>query len=420
MPVADSNTALVLDWYKFALYAERHTEGYRAPVAARMYAYAGIAAWEAALAIGGNQGASLSGRFPELTIPKTDPAINYYLPSVLNGCYNAIFEKMFLSAPFVVEQLRVQLHKTWENQLMPMCDTLTLHQSEAFGRSVALAVYDWSATDAFGHMAHLHNFDREYHFLEGEGNWQPCADFPTPALLPHWGQTRTFLIEPDSFLAAPLPPFSTDPHSAYYVQALEIYTINAPLSHENQWIAEFWSDDHPGLTFSSAGRWISIANQVMTRDSPPVWKLLETYLRLGLALSDASVACWKAKYQYNLLRPETYIRLTLQPDWRPILHTPPFPAYPSGHAMISAAAAEVLTHLYGDHYAMTDHSHDGRREFLSESRHFKSFYEMAYENAFSRIALGVHFRMDCEEGTRIGLLLGKVVALQEFDTTSLK
>lgn len=231
-----------------------------------------------------------------------------------------------------------------------------------------------------------------------------------PALLPHWGETRTFTINANDFMAAPLPPFSMEPHSLYYVQALEVYTMNSPLSPENKWIAEFWSDDFAGLTISTAGRWISIANQVVRKDSPSIERALETYLKLGLAMSDASVACWKSKYHYNLLRPETFIRQAINPDWRAIVHTPSFPAYPSGHAMLSASAAEVLTSLYGQHYELTDRTHEGRTEFKGTPRKFHSFYEMAFENASSRIPLGVHYRIDCDEGTRLGLAIGKVVA----------
>ena len=206
------------------------------------------------------------------------------------------------------------------------------------------------------------------------------------------------------------PPFSMEPQSPYYVQALEVYTINSPLSPDNQWIAEFWADDLPGLTFTSAGRWISICNQVVRQDGTAPAKALETYLRVGFAMSDATVSCWNSKYRYNLLRPETFIRRVFQPDWRPIVHTPSHPSYPSGHAMVASAVAEVLTNIYGKKIDLTDRSHENRTEFKGMPRRFHSFYEMAFECAASRIALGVHYRMDCDEGTRLGLAIGKKVA----------
>ncbi len=401
---------LILDWHKYSLDAERFSEGYRPPVTARIYAYTGLAAWEAAMPVMGGGFQSLAPRYPGLKLPKAEPGVSYHLPTVLNACYSNILQKMYVTAPKNIEEKRKSLEQKWAKAALKEVDSTAFATSAEFGKSIALAVYEWSVTDTIGHQANLHLYDKNYEPPAGAPFWQPCEDFPMPAMLPHWGEGRTFVVKPEDHLAAPLPPFSMDPASPYYVQALEVYTMNSPLSPENQWIAEFWSDDFPGLTYSSAGRWISICNQVVLQERPPVEKVLETYLRVGLALSDAAVACWRSKYHYNLLRPETFIRQTIQPDWRPIVHTPSFPAYPSGHAMFSAAAAEVLTQLYGKQYELTDRSHEGCTEFKGTPRHFHSFYEMAFENASSRIALGVHYRMDCEEGTRLGLNIGKEVA----------
>ncbi len=406
----DPAVALMLDWHEHALHAERFTEGYRPPVAARVYAYSGIAAWEAARSVLGNEFLSLAPSYEGMKVPIPEPGVKYHLPTVLNACYNTIFLKLYIGAPRNVEQEGKELEKKWAEYSLQEIDSASYRTSTDFGKKMAMAVYDWSVTDSIGHMANLHNYDRTYTPPVGNSFWQPCEDFPMPAMLPRWGKTRTFIIQKEEHLAAPLPLFSMEPRSAFYVQALEVYTMNSPLSPENQWVAEFWSDDFPGLTFSSAGRWISITDQVVRHERPTPAKALETYLRVGLALSDAAVSCWYSKYHYNLLRPETFIRQSIQPDWRPIVHTPSFPAYPSGHAMLSAAAAEVLTTLYGKKYELTDRSHKGRTEFKGKPRHFHSFYEMAFENASSRIALGVHYRMDCDEGTRLGLGIGKEVA----------
>ena len=105
-----------------------------------------------------------------------------------------------------------------------------------------------------------------------------------------------------------------------------------------------------------------------------------------------------------------------QSDWNTLMcpadgnfYTPNFPAYPSGHATFSAASAEILTDLFGFDHPMTDRCHEGRVEFLSTPRSFGSFYEMAEENAYSRIPLGVHFRMDAEAGLDLGYRIGKKV-----------
>ncbi len=406
----DPETALVLDWYQFALRSDRFTEGFQAPVAARAYAYIGLAAYEAGQPFLKGGYHSLSNSFPGLALPASNPALTYHLPTVLNATYNSMFQKLFLTAPFNIEAERLALVKKWSDQLQTEVDVATWQRSKEFGEQIASAIYAWSETDSLGHMGHLHNFDREYIPSSHAGSWEPCQDFPTPSLLPHWGQTRTFILDTSQYHATPLPPFSMDSRSIYAINALELYTLQSPLSAENRWIGEFWSDDHPGLTFSSAGRWISIANQIIALEAPSVEQALETYLRLGLVMSDALAVCWREKYAFNLLRPETLIRNLYQADWRPVIHTPPFPSYPAGHSMVAAAAAEVLTSLYGDHFSLTDYSHENRPEFRSKPRSYRSFYEMAAENSYSRIAIGVHFRFDCEEGTRLGTIAGKEMA----------
>ena len=137
-----------------------------------------------------------------------------------------------------------------------------------------------------------------------------------------------------------------------------------------------------------------------------------------MALSDAGVRCWNEKYKYNYLRPVDYIQKSMgHPEWNTVMcpdgsgnyFTPPFPAYPSGHATFGAAAAEVLTDVFGFSYPMTDRCHEGRTEFLSTPRTFQRFYDMAEENAYSRVPLGVHFRMDAEAGLDLGYRIGRKV-----------
>lgn len=407
--VAEAGTAIALDWNQFILHAETHTEGFRPPVAARTYGYAGLAAYEAALP--GLPGCyqSLGAFFPGLELPLPDSNLGFNPAIALNACYSAILGKFFASSPQTINKERMVLESKWEEALSGKADAAVVLYSKEYGRDVAHAVFSWSATDSLGHLSNLHNYDRAYSPPLGAGKWTPSPEFPMPAMLPHWGKVRPFVIRPADYIARPLPAYSAEPHSAYYAQALEILSLSSPLSNENRRIAEFWDDDHPGLAFTAAGHWLAITNQVIEKEKPAPEKTLETYLKVGFALADASVACWFSKYRYNLERPETFIRKNLAENWRPHAPAPSFPSYPSGHSTMGAAAAEVLARLYGEQYELTDESHKDRQEFRMQPRHFSSFREMALENSLSRILLGVHFRMDCEEGLRLGALIGKEV-----------
>jgi hypothetical protein len=94
------------------------------------------------------------------------------------------------------------------------------------------------------------------------------------------------------------------------------------------------------------------------------------------------------------------------PDGSGGYYTPNFPTYPSGHATFSGAAAVILENSFGSEFRFTDRSHEGRKEFRGNPRSFHSFKEMAEENAYSRVPLGVHFRVDSEAGLDLGSRIG--------------
>jgi len=214
-------------------------------------------------------------------------------------------------------------------------------------------------------------------------------------------------------------PYSADKISDLYSQALEVYAQNTPtLSYEDEWVGEFWSDDLVSLTFSPGPRWLAIGDQALALEKSNLQTALEMSAKVGMAISDAAVGCWNSKYFYNVERPQTYINRVIDPNWKPALInpltgdlgvTPSFPAYPSGHSTMGGAGAEALASVFGYSYAMTDLCHEGRTEFEGKGRTFSSFAEMAQENAWSRVPLGVHFRMDCQEGVRYGYEIGRKV-----------
>jgi membrane-associated phospholipid phosphatase len=232
---------------------------------------------------------------------------------------------------------------------------------------------------------------------------------------------RTFAADDSDRSPDPLP-YSESSNSEIFKQAQEtqrlINQIKAGQRQEDRWIAEFWSDDCPTLTFTPAARFIAVANQLVKNEKVDLALAVETYARVGMAICDAGIRCWGEKYRFNFERPIDYIRRVIgDRNWNTIMcpdgsgnyFTPNFPAYPSGHATFGAAAAEVLAALYGINYRFTDRCHEGRSEFLSAPRTFRNFYEMAEENAYSRLPIGVHFRMDAEAGVSLGYAVGRKV-----------
>jgi hypothetical protein len=186
-------------------------------------------------------------------------------------------------------------------------------------------------------------------------------------------------------------------------------TVNG-LTPEQEQIARFWSDD-PGSSPTPPGHSISITTQVLRLEGASLARAAESYARVAIAVCDAFVCCWYRKYTDNLLRPVTYLQRLVDPEWQPLLITPPFPEYPSGHSVQSGAACQVLTQLFGDGYRFTDHTHDSRG---LAPRSFGSFLEAAREAAISRLYGGIHYRSAIEDGIAQGIRIGDAAGALEL------
>ncbi|MBK8701855.1 MAG: vanadium-dependent haloperoxidase [Saprospiraceae bacterium] len=399
---------IILEWNRLALDIETEVEGIGVPVATRFYGYFGLIP----VSIQSNikdKTEEIQKLFPELVLPSSSSQQNIDFVLACNKAARLFISRYYINLPYRLNKKADDLETEWNKKRMHIQKGEDMEASKRLGRDIANAVYNWSATDEQGHQAYLHNFDRSYIPPVGPGKWQPDEEHPMPALLPHWGKVRTFVIKKENYLAKPLPEYTTDHSALYYSQALELFTISSPLSYENKWISEFWSDDVRGLTFTPGGRWISILCQIIEQRESSLDVTAEAFFKIGIGMADAVVACWNSKYHYNLERPESFIRKNIHDDWRSFHHSPNFPSYPSGHSSLGGVSATILAAIFGDQLDFTDNSHEGRIEFLGKPRHYNSFSEIAEENAYSRIPLGVHYRMDCQEGLRLGTEIGKKI-----------
>ncbi|HZV68031.1 MAG TPA: hypothetical protein VFG10_00725 [Saprospiraceae bacterium] len=419
-PAASYDNEVLVKWNNVLPEVERFTPGYLPPVGARSFAYIGLAAYETT--IPGMPGfKSLQNSYAGLHLPVSEGPDAYHYPAALNSAYATIITKLFPTAPAAQFSEIITLQNVFNKKYEAEVSAEKLAKSIEWGKSVAEAVFYWSQTDAEGNEGFLHPTDPTYVPPTGDGIWQPTYPNFGKALLPHWGDVRTFAANSDDRCENPIP-FSTDEHSEFYVQAKEtenkVNLIRQGLNYEDKWIAEFWSDDCPALTFSPAGRWVAITDQALKITSADLAKSVFVQAKLGMALCDAGIRCWGEKYRFNVLRPVDYMRNVMgHTDWNSIMcpdgsgqyFTPAFPTYPSGHGTFSGAAGEVLTEEFGPSLLMTDECHKNRSEFIGTPRTFTSFYEMAQENAYSRIPIGVHFRMDAEAAIDLGYKIGRKV-----------
>lgn len=353
---------------------------------------------------------SLAGQLAGLTPAPLPRDRAYHWPSVANRALAAILGSLFPTASPADQAAAAALEEGFATQLRVSVPPGVYRRSVERGQAVADHVFEWSRSDG-GHEGYLHNFPA-YTPPTGPGLWTPTPPGFSPALQPFWGQNRPFaLASGDECDPGPPTPYSEDPASAFFAEALEVYDTVNRLTPEQEAIARFWSDD-PGLTATPPGHSVSILSQVLREHGFTLDVAAEAYAKVAMAVADAFIACWSTKYRYNLLRPVTWIRALIDPAWSSLLVTPPFPEYTSGHSVQSGAAAQVLTDLFGE-LAFTDHTHDARG---LAPRAFGSFFEAATEAAISRLYGGIHFMPAIVLGVEQGRCIGQAVSALRFHT----
>jgi len=389
-------------WFDLALELVRTTPGFSPPVASRAFGYAGTTLYEA-IVPGIAGGRSLAGRLNGLD-RAPQPAKGLHWPTVANSALAAILRSLFPTTSSENRTAIDELERRFHQEGSAVLPRGVHRHSAARGAAVAAHVFEWSRADG-AHEAFRDNFP-PYDRPVGPGLWVPTPPAFSPALQPYWDRNRAFVLAaPETCSPGPPPDYSEAPNSAFYAEANECYLASSSLTAEQEEIARFWADD-PGQTATPPGHSISILTQVARRFDLPLDQAAEAYMKVGIAVADAFISCWHTKYRDNLLRPVTYIRDHIDSGWLPLLATPPFPEYTSGHSVQSGAAARVLTNLFGDQ-AFTDHTHDARG---LEPRSFSSFTEAAQEAAISRLYGGIHFRAAIERGLEEGDCVGEAVS----------
>jgi hypothetical protein len=411
-PASGRTAEVVLSWYQHSLKLTKEGPGFTPPVAARAFGYTGVALWEA-IAPGRSGARSLQGQInglPTGTMPVADRNQTYHWDLVANAALATSLRRYYPNASMANRQTIDEMEETMYQRFAGEVSPEVAMRSRAFGQDLAEAVYQFALTDGRD-QCHMENFPDGFVPPSGPGYWVPTPPAYLKALQPFWGETRPFMI---SNVILPLPPgpppYSEIPGSLFYLEGLEVYTVTTNMGAEQETIAKFWSDD-PGITSTPPGHSINIVLQVLDKEKADLWEAAELLARAGMCVHDAFVSCWRTKYLTNILRPVTYVQKVFDASWMPLLNTPPFPEYTSGHSVQSGAIATLLTSKYGDGYAFTDRTHVLRADINGAPRHFPSFNAMAQEAAISRLYGGIHFKAAIEHGITQGRKIGEHILL---------
>ena len=412
-PDGGSPEAIIQSWYRLMLELVRHTATYSPPYASRTFGLVGVAVFETSTAFHPEL-KSLAGQLNALTPPPLpEDGVDGDEAAALHGALRVMVGDLFGNTGPTGQRVLTSVEARLRQRLSEGKDADQVARSLAHGEAVARHVLSWSADDGGAVITNL-GFPESYTLKEGPAQWVPTSTIglqQTP-LLPHWGENRPFVMPSAlSCPVAPPPAYSEEPGSDFFKEAMEVRDVSKTLTDDQKAIARFWSDDAM-LSPTPPGHWISIALQLLEEDNADAVRKAEVLARLGIGLADSFIANWHAKYHYDLLRPVTYLRRLAETHeghaadrtWEPLLITPPFPEYPSGHSTQSGAAAGVLTHLFGDDRAFEDHTH--KRDKLP-SRSFANFSAAADEAAMSRLYGGIHFRSAIVNGVDQGVCVSQ-------------
>ena len=380
------------------------------PVASRIYVYPHIAAYEV-LRNQHPEYKTLAGQlneFSEVPAPEAGKEIYYPLASIV---------AFSTAAQYLV--FNVDMLTEYETQYLQAIQEVGISKkifenSVAYGRKVGNHLIEYAKNDGYIARQSLPRYILE----EEPGKWVPTPPDYMPGIEPHWATMRTLVLDSSTHFVPPPPtPFDTVPGSKFYQECMEVYETVNNLNEEQMEIAKFW-DCNPNISFtkghvmfyhqqiSPGGHWLSIASIVSRMEDMDFMRKSEAFTLTSIALYDAFISCWDEKYRSSLIRPETYIDRYIDPDWKPILQTPAFPEYTSGHSVISAAASVALTKLLGDNYAFADSS---EVEYGLPVRHYESFYHASNEAAISRLYGGIHYRPACDNGVSQGRKVGNYI-----------
>ena len=289
-----------------------------------------------------------------------------------------------------------------------------------YAQRMSAHILEWSKNV---HYHQTRTFPK-YTVLDEDRYWKPTPPDYMDGIEPHWSKIRPFLLNsPEQFQPEPPPPFSMEPESPFYKELLEVYRVVQEIQKneqqdEREEIAKFWDcnpyvSTHKGHVMfalkkiSPGAHWIGITKIVARNSNADVDTTVAAYTHTAIAIADAFISCWDEKYRSNLIRPETLINQVLDEDWYPVLQTPPFPEYTSGHSVVSGAASVILTDFFGDNIAFDD---DTELPYDLPIRSYKSFTHAAEEAAISRLYGGIHYRKAIEEGLKQGRNVGNFVS----------
>ena len=380
------------------------------PVASRIYVYTSLASYEAIRFAkeGSSSIAEKLNGFGKMPIPEKGKNYNYTLAAT-----KAFFKVARNVKVFSVDSLNKYEQSIYDNYKARLDET-TYNNSVAFGDTVAGTILARAKKDGYA----ISRGKQKYIGSHEPGKWRPTPPDYLDGVEWCWNTMKPMVLDSAAQFKPNRPPqYDTKPGTTFYKMMKEVYDINKNLTSEQKLIAKYWDDnpfviEHAGhMMFGNkkitpGGHWMGITAQVVKQTNADIVKTAQSFALTSIALFDGFISCWDEKYRSSYVRPVTVINELVDKNWAPLLQTPPFPEYTSGHSTITASAATVLTKLYGDNFAFEDSSD---YHYIGLKRKFSSFQAAAAEASMSRVYGGIHYVLSVNTGSEQGKKVGGLV-----------
>lgn len=394
---------VAIQWINLQQHLTKTTSGFDPLVASRAFAYSGLALYESVVkgmpgyrsVVSPRIGTNINN-IPDKQHIHWAASANAAMACILKNLYGNTSQANQQS----IDSLEAALHSVYQSQ----SNAQIAGQSADYGRGIATKIFEWSKTDG-GHEAYLKATSDTYVPPTGPGKWIPTSPASPKPIRPYWGDNRSFVENSANATMPPPPPaYSEENGSVFYNMAKELYDISLTLTEEQIKIAKHWAD-LPG-NYGTPGHYTHIATQLITKNNYKLDDAVMVYAKHGIAINEALICVFKAKYTYNLIRPMSYIRNVMgHSEWNTVVGTPPHPEYPSAHSVIGGASSTVLASFFGKNHSFVDRTHEN----LYGARTYSSPKAYAEEAGLSRVLGGIHYKISAEVGLAQGEKVGRLI-----------
>ena len=388
----------ISDWNQMLLQAMLTSPVTAAPLTMRPAAIVEAAVFDAVNGI--------DRRYMPIYVPPAAPPGTSARASAVEAAYTALVS--------LYPNQKAKFDQQLTASLAAITDTTdAVKQGLAWGQTVAQEILAWRSRDGFSDSAPA------YLGGTGPGQWRPTPPAMAAALAPQLATTAPWVMRsPSQFRTAGPPALTSDQYLADYNETKSMgSSTNSGRTNDQTLFANFWQAGNPPDYFDPV---------VLSLAAQHHFSMVQTARMLALvnlAMADAIIGCWDAKYTYGFWRPITAIQLgsvddndntTADPAWTPLITTPPFPEYPSAHSCVSGAATQILSQTFGEETSFSV----GSTAMPGVTRRFTNFSAALEEIKNARVFGGIHFRTACVDGTALGISVGDYVMAHALAPTA--